>query len=145
MAAEAGENHYDEGWGWAKLDFVYRQYMWVWLGLFILTMVEVFIPEPQIFASLFESIGLAAIPPFSGLVDYLYGLSFPRAFVVVALIGLALTKTWMVAWYYMHLIAEKPSIILVACAPFVFSLFLTIGLFPWETTFGIESLLYVPD
>jgi hypothetical protein len=31
----------------------------------------------------------------------------------------------------MHLISERPAIILIACAPFIFSTFLTIGLFPW--------------
>ncbi|MFB6372718.1 MAG: cytochrome C oxidase subunit IV family protein, partial [Bradymonadaceae bacterium] len=56
----------------------------------------------------------------------------PRTFVVVSLVLLALAKTFFVAWYYMHLIDERPSIILIACAPFLFSIFLTIGLWPHE-------------
>jgi hypothetical protein len=31
----------------------------------------------------------------------------------------------------MHLVSERPSIILIGAAPFIFSTFLTIGLFPW--------------
>lgn len=100
-----------KGWGWAKVDWLYAEYMWVWLALLVGTLVEVIIPEPQIVGLTFE---------------------FPRVFVVVSLIVLALIKTWLVAWYYMHLIAERPAIILIACAPFMFSIFLTIGLFPWR-------------
>lgn len=110
MASSNAENH-NEGWGWFKFDSLYSEYMWVWVGLALLTLVEVFIPEPILFG-----------------VD----IEFPRTFVVVSLIGLALVKTWLVAWYYMHLIAEKPAIILVAAAPFVFALFLTVGIFPWQ-------------
>lgn len=84
-------------------------YMAVWLALLVLTVIEVIVPEPQL-------IGMEA---------------FPRLFVVLSLIGLALVKTILVAWYYMHLIDERVSIILIACAPFLFSLFLTIGLFPY--------------
>lgn len=91
--------------------FLNAQYMWVWVALLVLTLVEVLIPEPEL-------VGLA--------------FQLPRSVQVLSLIGLALVKTWMVAWYYMHLISEKPAIILVACAPFLFSVFLTIGLFPWE-------------
>ncbi len=98
------------GWGWLGIKGLYTQYMWVWLGLLIFTAIEVVIPEPATF-------GLS--------------ITFSRLFVVVSLILIALVKTWMVAWYYMHLIAERPAIILVACVPFIFSLFLTIGMFPW--------------
>ena len=84
-------------------------YMVVWLALLILTVVEVIIPEPAL-------IGME---------------QFSRLFVVLSLIGLALIKTILVAWYYMHLIDERVSIILIACAPFLFSLFLTIGIFPY--------------
>ena len=45
--------------------------------------------------------------------------------------GLAIVKTYCVAWFYMHLIDERPLIVLIACAPFIFSVFLTVGLFPW--------------
>lgn len=110
MASQnAAAEDYDKGWGWG-VSWLYTQYMWVWVALFVLTIVEVFIPEPHIFG-----------------VDY----EFNRTFVIVSLIGLAVVKTWLVAWYYMHLIAEKPAIILIACAPFMFSIFLTIGIFPW--------------
>lgn len=98
-----------EGWGWG-VDWLYSQYMWVWLALLILTVIEVIIPEPQI-------VGLS--------------FQFPRTFVIVSLILLALVKTWLVAWYYMHLIAERPAIVLIAAAPFLFATFLTIGIFPW--------------
>ncbi len=101
----------ESGWGWLGIKGLYTQYMWVWLGLLIFTAIEVVIPEPGTF-------GL----PFV----------FPRLFVVTSLIVIALIKTWMVAWYYMHLIAERPAIILIACVPFIFSLFLTIGMFPWR-------------
>ena len=136
MASQDAENHYETGWGWAKIDWVYNEYMWIWVWLAVLTVVEVFIPEPEIFGALFEMI-LPAVGPVESLTTWLYELEFNRTFVVVSLIVLALVKTWLVAWYYMHLIAEKPSIILVACAPFVFSVFLTVGIFPWQTTFGI--------
>ncbi|TXD38491.1 hypothetical protein FRC98_06305 [Lujinxingia vulgaris] len=110
MASHDATSDPNAGWGWG-FDFLYSQYMWVWLALLILTLVEVVIPEPEI-------VGLS--------------FQFSRPFVVISLISLALVKTWMVAWYYMHLIAERPSIILIACAPFLFSLFLTIGIFPWN-------------
>mgnify|MGYP006287517109 CR=1 FL=1 len=90
------------------IDWLYSTYMWVWAALLILTVVEVIVPEPSL-------IGLA---------------KFPRTVTVLSLIILALIKTFAVAWYYMHLIDERPSIILIACAPFVFSVFLTIGLWP---------------
>ncbi|MBA2662181.1 MAG: cytochrome C oxidase subunit IV family protein [Bradymonadaceae bacterium] len=110
-AADAAHHDPNAGWGWLGVKGLYNQYMWVWLALLIFTAIEVVIPEPAM-------IGL----------DF----HFPRLFVVSSLIVIALVKTWLVAWYYMHLIAERPSIILVACCPFVFSLFLTIGLFPWR-------------
>src|SRR5699024_2844030 len=64
----------------------------------------------------------------------------PRTFQVVLLIGMAIAKTFLVAWYYMHLISERPAIILIACAPFIFSVFLTIGLFPWDPPPALEDL-----
>jgi cytochrome c oxidase subunit IV len=133
MATTDAENHYAEGWGWGRWDGLYAEYMWVWVALAVLTVVEVFIPEPEIFAALFSMIPVISdVGPMESLIAYLDQLQFNRVFVVVSLIVLALVKTWLVAWYYMHLIAEKPAIILVACAPFVFSLFLTVGIFPWQ-------------
>ncbi len=85
-------------------------YMWIWIALIVLTIVEVIIPEPE----------LIGMEPFD------------RTFTVVSLIGLALVKTVLVAAYYMHLVGERPAIIPIACAPFLFSIFLTVGLFPYE-------------
>ena len=96
--------------------FLNAQYMWVWVALLVLTIVEVIVPEPE----------LIGMDTFPGL-----GIMDPRTLQVISLILLALVKTFLVAWYYMHLVSERPSIILIACAPFIFSLFLTIGLFPW--------------
>jgi len=98
------------------ISWLYSQYMWVWAALLILTIVEVIVPEPSL-------IGLA---------------KFPRVVVVLSLILLALMKTFFVAYYYMHLIDEKPSIILIACAPFIFSVFLTIGIWPQRSQKGEE-------
>lgn len=85
------------------------QYMVIWAVLLILTVVEVIVPEPSL-------IGLEM---------------FPRTFVVLSLILLALVKTILVAGYYMHVIGDKPAIVAVACAPFLFSIFLTVGIFPY--------------
>lgn len=106
---------------WLGVDWLYSTYMWVWAGLFVLTIVEVLVPEPALLADW----GLAT----QGMIASLNSI-FTRQVVVVSLILLALAKTFCVAWYYMHLIDERPSIILVACAPFIFSVFLTIGLWP---------------
>ena len=146
MASQDAENHNESGWGWAKIDFVYNQYMWVWLWLFVLTVVEVYVPEPHIFVELFETMGITPLAEGMEWVNawYMAYLGEHREFVVVSLILMALAKTWLVAWYYMHLISEKPAIILIAAAPFVFATFLTVGLFPWGTTFGIEAGLFVP-
>ncbi|GEM_PF-6487998 len=84
-------------------------YMWIWVALIVLTIIEIIIPEPSL-------IGLE---------------KFSRGITVVSLIGFALVKTILVAAYYMHLIGEKPAIIPIACTPFLFSIFLTIGLFPY--------------
>ncbi|MFW5967890.1 MAG: cytochrome C oxidase subunit IV family protein [Persicimonas sp.] len=101
---------------WFGIDWLKAEYMWVWVALLVLTILEVLVPEP-------ESFGLGAFPDI---------LMFEaRTIQVVLLIGLAISKTFLVAWYYMHLVSERPAIILVACAPFIFSVFLTIGLFPW--------------
>ena len=95
---------------WFAGDVLHFQYMVIWAVLLILTVVEVIIPEPTL-------IGM----------DY----HFSRTFVILSLIGVALVKTILVAGYYMHLIGEKPAVIPIACAPFLFSIFLTIGLFPY--------------
>ncbi len=89
-------------------------YMIVWAALVGLTVIEVFIPE--IAVSPTDPEGKAMLSRNAG---------------VILLIALAVAKTFCVAWYYMHLIDERPLITLIASAPFIFSVFLTIGLFPW--------------
>jgi len=102
---------------WLGISWLKADYMWVWVALLILTALEVIVPEPQL-------IGLGEFPG-------LFGIMEPRTFQVVSLIVLAMVKTGLVGWYYMHLISERPAIILIACAPFLFATFLTIGMFPW--------------
>ena len=106
---------------WLGIKGLNPTYMWVWVGLLILTVVEVLVPDPH----MLHVWGLVSTATADWIAGYM-----PRTFVVVSLILLALTKTFFVAWYYMHLIDERPSIILIACAPFIFSVFLTIGLWP---------------
>ncbi len=147
MASQDAENQ-ESGWGWLGIGNLYRQYMWVWVWLFVLTIVEVYVPEPHVFVDLFQTLGLGFVAGWLEYFNetiYIPYLGQHMAFIVVSLVLMALAKTWLVAWYYMHLISEKPAIILIACAPFVFSLFLTIGLWPWTTTFGIPWDLFVPD
>ena len=101
---------------WFGISWLKSDYMWVWVALLVLTVVEVIVPEPEL-------VGLSQFPSL---------LFFEaRTLQVISLILLAVIKTFLVAWYYMHLVSERPSIILIACAPFIFSVFLTIGLFPW--------------
>lgn len=88
------------------------QYMIIWAVLLGLTLVEVFIPEMT--------------QPKA-----MIGISLPRWAGVLSLISLAIIKTYCVAWFYMHLVDERPLLILIASAPFIFSVFLTLGLFPW--------------
>lgn len=101
---------------WFGISWLKSDYMWVWVALLVLTIIEVIIPEPAL-------VGLADIPDI--------GAVSGRTIEVVSLIVLAIAKTFLVGWYYMHLISERPAIILIACAPFIFAVFLTIGLFPW--------------
>lgn len=106
---------------WLGISWLKADYMWVWVALLVLTIIEVIIPEPEL-------VGINGFPGF---------LFFePRTLQVVLLIVMAIAKTFLVGWYYMHLISERPAIILIACAPFIFSVFLTIGLFPWGPSGG---------
>ncbi len=91
-------------------------YMVVWAVLLGLTLIEVAIPEMSVTPNGEKS---------------LFGVTMTRNASILLLIGLAVAKTYCVAWFYMHLIDERPLIVLIACAPFIFSVFLTIGLFPW--------------
>ena len=103
------------------LPTLYSTYMWVWVALLVLTLVEVLVPDPH----MLHVWGLISTASADSLAAMM-----PRWFVVTSLILLALAKTFSVAWYYMHLIDERPMIIGVACAPFIFSMFLAIGLWP---------------
>jgi hypothetical protein len=103
------------------LPTLYSTYMWVWVALLVLTLVEVLVPDPH----MLHVWGLISTASADSLAAMM-----PRWFVVTSLILLALAKTFCVAWYYMHLIDERPMIIGVACAPFIFSMFLAIGLWP---------------
>lgn len=104
------------------IDWLYTTYMVVWAALLILTIVEVIVPEPDILMTW----GLAG----QEAVTWLKTSLLTRPVVVASLILMALAKTFFVAWYYMHLIDERPTLILVACAPFVFSIFMAIGIWP---------------
>lgn len=94
---------------WFFNDLLHAQYWVIWAVLLVLTLVEVIIPEPT----------LIGLDPF------------PRTFVILSLIFLALVKTILVAGYYMHLIGDRPAMIAIAATPFIFSIILTIGLFPY--------------
>ncbi len=94
---------------WVFNDLLHLQYWVIWAVLLVFTFIEVVIPEPSL-------IGLD---------------TFPRTFVIISLIMIALVKTVLVAGYYMHLIGDKPAMIMVAATPFIFSIFLTIGIFPY--------------
>ncbi len=100
---------------------LYSTYMWVWVALLVLTVVEVLVPDPHML-HVWGVVTTATADSLAAMMS--------RWFVVTSLVMLALAKTFFVAWYYMHLIDERPSIIGVACAPFIFSIFLTIGLWP---------------
>lgn len=100
-------------------------YMIIWAVLLGLTFIEVFIPE--------MAVGPNGPKP-GGLLDDLFGRDmdfFGRNVAVALLVVLAIAKTYCVAWFYMHLVDERPLIVLIGCTPFIFSVFLTIGLFPW--------------
>ena len=119
--AHEQENWLGIDWDSLPLPTLYSTYMWVWAALLILTIVEVIVPDPHIL----HTWGILSVSGADAVAGFL-----PRTAVVLSLILLALAKTFFVAWYYMHLIDERPSIILIACAPFIFSVFLTIGLWP---------------
>ncbi len=93
-------------------------YMIIWAVLLGLTLVEVFIPE-------------MAHGPTGPRENSIFDPVFSRNLSIVLLIALAIAKTYCVAWFYMHLVDERPLIVLIGCTPFIFSVFLTVGLFPW--------------
>ncbi len=93
-------------------------YMIIWVVLLALTLVEVFIPE-------------MAMGPNGPREHGIFDAIFSRNVAITLLVILAIAKTYCVAWFYMHLVDERPLIVLIGCTPFIFSVFLTIGLFPW--------------
>lgn len=78
-----GEGHGDEG------GRHHPNYMAVWAGLAVLTLIEV---------------GVAF-------------LSLPREVIVLTLLGLAVWKALLVALYFMHLRFESRRLVLIAAAP----------------------------
>lgn len=79
-----------------------RQYMWVFLGLAVLTVLEIGVAAPQ--------------------------LGIAKALVVPALILLALTKAALVAFFYMHLNGETPVLRKTVLLPFFFPPFYAVVL-----------------
>ena len=49
----------------------------------------------------------------------------PKFYIVLSLIGLAVTKALMVAMFYMHLKFEKRLLYVIAFAPLIFSIIMT--------------------
>ena len=81
-------------------------YWLVWLGLLILTLVELWVAT-------------APMPKFA---------------IVISLCVLALAKAAMVAAYFMHLKFEKYALIIIVLSPLLLSMILYIGLVPDATT-----------
>ena len=54
----------------------------------------------------------------------------PKLTMIVALVLLAITKAFMVAWYFMHLKAEKMVLIAVVGLPLLLLIDLFLGLMP---------------
>ena len=65
-------------------------------------------------------------------ITYLPVPKFPMA---LMLISLAMSKALLVAMYYMHLKFETRLLILIALAPFLFAVILTLALMP-DIAFG---------
>ncbi|MFB6240107.1 MAG: cytochrome C oxidase subunit IV family protein [Gemmatimonadota bacterium] len=79
----------DEGHGGEDEGRHHPNYMAVWAGLAVLTLIEV---------------GVAF-------------LSLPRQVIVLTLVGLAVWKALLVALYFMHLRFEPLRLVLIAAAP----------------------------
>ena len=82
------------------------KYGLVWVGLLVLTIVELFVAQ-------------------SGM---------PKVGIVICLCALALAKAGMVAAYFMHLKFEKYALVLIVVSPLLLSAILYIGLVPDSTT-----------
>ena len=57
-------------------------------------------------------------------------LHIGRIYFIVALVLLALTKAFLVAWFFMHLRSEKWTLIFVTIIPFILAVDLLLGLMP---------------
>ena len=90
----------------AEKDHAEPNYGMVWVGLLILTLVELWIS----------------------------GAPIPKVAIVVSLCALALAKAAMVAAYFMHLKFERYALIIVVMSPLLLSAILYIGLVPDATT-----------
>jgi cytochrome c oxidase subunit IV len=77
-------------------------YMAVFWGLLVLTLVEV-------------------------AIVYLH---VPRSYLVIALILMALMKAFLVAWYFMHLRSERWTLITMTVIPLLLAVDLLLGLLP---------------
>ena len=75
-----------------------RPYGLIFLGLFILTMVELFVAN----------------------------LHLPKVAIVLVLVSLALVKAAMVAMFYMHLRFEKVLLSVIAFSPLILSLIMVL-------------------
>lgn len=62
-------------------------------------------------------------------------LPVPKLPMALILISLAMSKALLVAMYYMHLKFETRLLILIALAPFLFAVILTLALMP-DIAFG---------
>lgn len=83
-------------------DHAEPNYWMVWLALAVLTVIE---------------LTVARVP-------------HAKAFVIISLCALALTKAALVALYFMHLKFEKYALILIVLSPLVLSAIVYIGLVP---------------
>ena len=81
-------------------------YWMVWLALAVLTVIE---------------LAVAKVPN-------------AKAFVIISLCALALTKAALVALYFMHLKFEKYALVLIVLSPLVLSAIMYVRLVPDATT-----------
>ena len=87
-------------------DHAEPNYWMVWLGLAVLTVVELLVARVE----------------------------GARHFVIFSLCALALAKAAMVAAYFMHLKFEKGPLILIVVSPLILSAILYVGLVPDAVT-----------
>ena len=60
----------------------------------------------------------------------IYYLHIARFYFVTALVLLALTKAFLVAWYFMHLRSERGALIFMTVIPLLLAADLLLGLMP---------------